>query len=91
MRSTGNGREARTRAGGSSTWPGARLTARILSVLTALGGIWIIANFGKITAKLAIWSVRVLSFGTSVLIVAVVIAALVIRIKWRLRGRLWRW
>ena len=63
----------------------------VLSVISLIAAIYIIANFGKITAKIAIGIVNLLSMGLPVLIVIIGIMILIGRLNWRMRRSFWGW
>lgn len=62
----------------------------VLSVISAAAGICIIVNFREITAKIAVGAAKLLSSGFPILLALAAVIYLIMRLKWRLRGRLWR-
>ena len=67
------------------------VVASILTVLSALAVVFIIANFNEITAMLAIWMAGFLTSVFPILVFAVIIICLMVIIKQRTRRRFWRW
>lgn len=63
----------------------------VLSVISLLATIVIVAKFDEITARIAIFVANLLSTGFPVLIAVIVIIYFVVRIKWRIRRNVWRW
>lgn len=66
------------------------LVTLILSMVSVVAGIYIIVNFGVITAKIAIGTAHFLCSGFPILLVIASATYLIMRFKWRLRGRFWR-
>lgn len=73
------------------TLSGERLTLIICSVLSGLAAFSIIANFGAVTARIAIFMVNLLSSGFPILIVIAAVVYFVVRLKWKLRRSFWGW
>lgn len=67
------------------------LTRIICSVISGAAAIGIIANFGTVTARIAIFMADLLSSGFPILLVIAVIVYFTVRLKWRLRRNFWRW
>ena len=61
----------------------------VLSVISVIAAILIIANFGMITAQIAMNIANLLSSGALVTIVA--LAVLIGRFRWRARRSFWGW
>lgn len=76
---------------GIRTMSGVILTQIICSVISGVAAIGIIANFGTVTARIAIFMANLLSSGFPVLLVIAVIVYFILRLKWRLRRNFWRW
>ena len=79
------------RGTGIRTVSGVMLTRIICSVFSGVAAIGIIANFGTVTARIAIFMADLLSSGFPVLLVIAVIVYITVRLKWRLRRNFWRW
>lgn len=79
------------RGTGVRTMSGVTLTLIICSVLSGLAAIGIIANFGAVTARIAIFMANLLSSGFSILIVIVAVVYFTLRLKWKLYRSFWRW
>ena len=76
---------------GVRTLSGERLTLIICSVLSGLAAFSIIANFGAVTARIAIFMANLLSSGFPILIVIAAVVYFVVRLKWKLRRSFWGW
>lgn len=79
------------RGTGVRTMSGVTLTLIICSVLSGLTAIGIIANFGAVTAQIAIFMANLLSSGFPILIVIAAVIYCITRLKWKLRRNFWRW
>lgn len=79
------------RGTGVRTLSGERLTLIICSVLSGLAAFSIIANFGAVTARIAIFMANLLSSGFPILIVIAAVVYFVMRLKWKLRRSFWGW
>lgn len=92
MRRAGNIFEQESYRGtGVRTMSGVTLTLLLCSVLSGLTAIGIIANFGAVTARIAIFMANLLSSGFPVLIVIVAVVYFTVRLKWKLRRSFWGW
>ena len=92
MRRAGNIFEQESYRGtGVRTVSGVTLTLIICSALSGLAAISIIANFGAVTARIAIFMANLLSSGFPILIVIAAVIYFVVRLKWKLRRSFWRW
>jgi len=92
MRRTGNIFERESYRGtGVRTMSGVTLTLIICSVLSGLAAIGIIANFGAVTARIAIFLANLLSSGFLILIVIVAVVYFTVRLKRKLRRSFWGW
>ena len=90
MRRAGNIFERESyRGSGVRSMSGVTLTLIICSVLSGLAAIGIIANFGAVTARIAIFLANLLSSGFLILIAAVV--CFTVRLKRKLRRNFWGW
>lgn len=76
---------------GVRTLSGERLTLIICSVFSGLAAFSIIANFGAVTARIAIFMANLLSSGFPILIVIAAVVYFVVRLKWKLRRSFWGW
>ena len=63
----------------------------VLSVISVIAAILIIANFGMITAQIAMNIANLLSSGALVLVTIVALAVLIGRFRWRARRSFWGW
>ncbi|MCR5835607.1 MAG: hypothetical protein K6G88_03785 [Lachnospiraceae bacterium] len=63
----------------------------VLSAISVIAGIFIVANWGSITAKIAIWMADFISSGLIVLIVVGIVIYYWTKFKWKLRSRFWNW
>lgn len=79
------------RGTGIRSMSGVTLTLIICSVLSGLTAISIIANFGAVTARIAIFMANLLSSGFLTLIVIVAVVYFTARLKWKLRRGFWGW
>lgn len=92
MRRAGNIFEQESYRGtGVRTMSDVTLTLIICSVLSGLAAIGIIANFGTVTARIAIFMAKLLSSGFPILIVIAVIVYFTVWLKWKLRRSFWGW
>ncbi|HJB34910.1 MAG TPA: hypothetical protein H9775_10280 [Candidatus Blautia merdipullorum] len=92
MRRAGNIFEQESYRGtGVRTVSGVTLTLIICSALSGLAAISIIANFGAVTARIAIFMANLLSSGFPILIVIAAVIYFVVRLKWKLRRSFWGW
>lgn len=92
MRHSGNIFEGESYRGtGVGTISNVTVVTIALSAISVLAVIGLIANFGEITAKIAIWMADVLSSGFPILLIVVAIIYLVARLKWKMRRRFWGW
>ncbi|MDM8237390.1 hypothetical protein [[Ruminococcus] torques] len=79
------------RGAGVRTVSAETVVASILTVLSALAVVFIIANFDEITAMIAIWMAGFLTSVFPILVFAVIITCFVVITKRRARRRFWRW
>lgn len=79
------------RGAGVRTISAETIVASILTVLSALAVVFIIANFDEITAMIAIWMADFLTSVFPILVFAVIIICFMVRRKQRARRRFWRW
>lgn len=92
MRRAGNIFEQESYRGtGVSTMSGVMLTLIICSALSGMAAISIIANFGAVTARIAIFMANLLSSGFPILIVIAAVVYFTVRLKWMLRRSFWGW
>ena len=66
-------------------------TRIICSVLSGVVALGIIANFGEVTARIAIFMANLLSSGFLVLAVVIVMIYFVVQLKWKMRRKFWGW
>lgn len=79
------------RGTGIRTMSGVTLTLIVCSILSGLASFGIIANFGAVTARIAIFMANLLSSGFPILIVVAAVVYFTVRLKWKLRRSFWRW
>lgn len=79
------------RGTGVRTMSGVTLTLIICSVISGLAAISVIANFGAVTARIAIFMANLLSSGFPILIVIAAVVYFIVRLKWKLRRSFWGW
>ena len=92
MRRVGNIFEQESyRGAGIRAVSGVTLTMIVCSVLSVLAAIGIIANFGPVTARSAIFMANTLSSGFPILVVVIAVVYFVVRLKWKLRRSFWGW
>lgn len=92
MRRVGNIFEQESyRRAGIRAVSGVTLTMIVCSVLSVLAAIGIIANFGAVTARIAIFMANTLSSGFPILVVVIAVVYFVVRLKWKLRRSFWGW
>ena len=92
MRSTGDIFEQESYKGtGGRNMSGVSLAMIICSVISVLAAIFIIVNFKVITVRIAIFMANLLSSGALILVVVIVVSYLIVRLKWKMRRRFWRW
>ena len=92
MRRVGNIFEQESyREAGIRAVSGVTLTMIVCSVLSVLAAIGIIANFGAVTARIAIFMANTLSSGFPILVVVIAVVYFVVRLKWKLRRSFWGW
>ena len=91
MRRTGDIFEQESYRGeGSRNMLGVSL-AIICLVISVLAAIFIIVNFKAVTVRIAIFMANLLSSGALILVVVIVVIYLIVRLKWKMRRRFWRW
>lgn len=92
MRRVGNIFEQESyRGAGIRAVSGVTITMIVCSVLSVLAAIGIIANFGAVTARIAIFMANTLSSGFPILVVVIAVVYFVVRLKWKLRRSFWGW
>ena len=92
MRRAGNIFEQESYRGtGVRTMSSVTITLIVCFVLSGLAAISIIANFGAVTARIAIFMANLLSSGFPILIVIAAVVYFTMRLKWKLRGNFWGW
>ena len=79
------------RGAGVRTISAETIVASILTVLSALAVVFIIANFDEIMAMIAIGMADFLTSAFPILILAVAIICFMVITKRRARRRFWRW
>lgn len=92
MRRTGDIFEQESYRGeGGRNMLGVSLAMIICSVISVLAAVFIIVNFKAVTVRIAIFMVNLLSSGALILVVVIVVIYLIVRLKWKMRRRFWRW
>lgn len=90
MRRTGNIFESRSYHGtGQALLTPASITTIILSAISFLAAVFIIANYKEITARIAIWVAGFLSSAFPVVLLILAALFFIARLKWKLFGRRW--
>lgn len=79
------------RGPGKPSFSGVQILTIILSVISFIAAIFIIANFGTITAKIAVGIVNLLSTGLLIFIAVIAVIILIGRWRWGMRRRFWDW
>ena len=64
----------------------AQLVTRILGILSVILAIVMVVNLNRIMAAMAVFAAKICSY-----VVIAVIAYLLLRLRWRIRSRFWRW
>ena len=86
MRRAGNIFEQESyRGNGVRTVSGVTLTLIICSAISGVAAISIIANFGALTARIAIFMVDLLSSGFPILMAIAAVVYFIVWLKWKLR------
>ncbi|MGI6095697.1 MAG: hypothetical protein ACOYBL_09730 [Lachnospiraceae bacterium] len=92
MRHAGNIFEQEScRGAGIRGISGVTLAMIVCSVLSGLAAIGIIANFGAVTAHIAIFMADMLSSGALILVAVIAVVYFLVRLKWGLYRSFWRW
>lgn len=92
MRRAGNIFEQGSYRGtGVRTMSGVTLTLIVCSILSGLAAFSIIANFGAVTARIAIFMANLLSSGFPILIVIAIVVYFIVWLKWKLHKNFWGW
>lgn len=92
MRYSGNMfRPESYRGTGIRTISGVTVATTVLTGISVLMAVYVVANFDELTARIAIWMAGFLSSGFPVLVVIVAMIWFVMRMRWRMRRRFWGW
>lgn len=92
MRHSGNIFETESYRGtGRRTVSGVTVVALTLTAISILAAVYVIANFGDITARIAIWMANFLASGFLILVIILVIIYFVAKLRWKMRRRFWGW
>lgn len=92
MRHAGNIFEQESYRGtGVRTMSGVTLTLIVCSILSGLAAFSIIANFGAVIARIAIFMANLLSSGFPILVVIAIVVYFIVRLKWKLHKNFWGW
>lgn len=90
MRRTCNIFESRSYRGtGQAVFTPASVTTMILSAVSFLAAVFIIANYDEITARIAIWVAGFLSSAFPVVVLILAAVYLMAKLKWKLIKRWW--
>lgn len=84
-------RQENYRGTGDRTVSGVTIAAIVMGIISVIGAVLIIANFGDITARIAIWMEGFLTSGFPILLFIGFVIYLIARIKWRIRRSFWGW
>ena len=84
-------KQKRCRETGIRIMTSVTFTRIICSVLSGVVALGIIANFGEVTARIAIFMANLLSSGFLVLAVVIVMIYFVVQLKWKMRRKFWGW
>lgn len=79
------------RGTGIRTVSNVTVTTIVLSLISVVAAVYVIANFGELTAKIAIWMANFLSSGFPILTILIAIVCFVMRLKWKMRRRFLGW
>lgn len=60
-------------------------------LVTRILGIVMVVNLNRIMAAMAVFAAKICSYGVIAFVVIAVIAYLLLRLRWRIRSRFWRW
>lgn len=92
MRRSGNIFESDCGRGtGIRNFSGSQILTLVLGVISLIAVVGIIVDFERVTAKIAVGVVQLLTAGLPVLIVVLVIMVLIGRVRWWLRRSFWGW
>lgn len=69
----------------------AQIVTRVLGILSVIGAVLIMVNLNKIMAAMAVFAAKICSGGIVVFVVLAIIIYLLLRLRWRIRSRFWRW
>ena len=69
----------------------AQLVTRILGILSVILAIVMVINLNRIMATMAVFAAKICSYGVIAFVVIAVISYLLLRLRWRIRSRFWRW
>lgn len=79
------------RGRGTPAFSGIQILTIVLGAISAIAAVLIIANFGAVTARIAIGVVNLLSTGLPILLVIGIAVFLIARFRWRMRRGFWGW
>ncbi len=69
----------------------AQIVTRVLGILSVIGAVLIMVNLNKIMAVMAVFAAKICSDGIVVFVALAIIIYLLLRLRWRIRDRFWRW
>ncbi len=76
---------------GMGTWQPEQIVAVILSIISVIAAILILANFDTVTAKIAIGVVNILTSWVPKLVLVLLVIIGIVYLKWKVRRRYWLW
>ena len=68
-----------------------QIVTRVLGILSVIGAVLIMVNLNKIMAAMAVFVAKICSGGIVVFVALAIIIYLLLRLRWRIRDRFWRW
>ncbi|WP_294783847.1 hypothetical protein [uncultured Eubacterium sp.] len=68
-----------------------QIVTRVLGILSVIGAVLIMVNLNKIMAAMAVFVAKICSGGIVVFVALAIIIYLLLRLRWRIRSRFWRW
>jgi len=72
-------------------WQPEQIVAVILSIISVIAAILILANFDTVTAKIAIGVVNILTSWVPKLVLVLLVIIGIVYLKWKVRRRYWLW
>ena len=69
----------------------AQIVTRILGILSVIVAVVMLVNLNKIMAAMAVFAAKICSYGIVAFVALAIIIYLLLRLRWRIRNRFWRW